>query len=199
MVQENIFPDFTRSIPRDIKEKRLGQKGKVLWFTGLSGAGKSTLAFAVEKALFNRGHFVMVLDGDNIRSGINNNLGFNPEDRKENIRRIAEIARLFSRAGIITIAACISPTNEIREMAREIIGKDDYFEVFVSTPLEVCESRDVKGLYRKARDGKINDFTGISAPFDIPFDPDGAVNTIGKSVEECTQVILDKGLDDLKL
>jgi len=188
---KNIFPDFTRSIPRLQKEQRLNQKGLVIWFTGLSGSGKSTLAFALERELFYNGYFTHVLDGDNIRSRINNNLGFSPEDRIENIRRISEVAKLFAQSGIVTLAAFISPTIEIRNMARDIIGKDDFFEVYVSTPLETCEERDTKGLYEKARKGLIKDFTGISAPFEAPPDPDYDIDTTGKSVEECVGPLIE--------
>ena len=181
----NIFPDFTRSIPRNLKEQRLNQKGVVIWFTGLSGSGKSTLAFALERELFYNGYFTMVLDGDNIRSGINNNLGFSPEDRIENIRRIAEVSKLFAHSGVITIAAFISPTSEIRSFARKIIGSDDFIEVFVNTPIETCEKRDAKGLYKKARQGKIKDFTGISAPYEEPLAPDYKVDTTDKSIQDC--------------
>lgn len=198
MTTENIFPDFTRSIGRAVKENRLGQKGKVIWLTGLSGSGKTTLAIGIEKALFDQGRFAMILDGDNIRSGINNNLGFSAEDRKENIRRIAEVAKLFADAGIITIAAFISPTVEIRQMARGIIGQKDYFEVYINTPLEVCEKRDAKGLYQKARKGEISDFTGISSPFDDPLNPNILINTDGKSVEECVNRIVEAIQKDIK-
>lgn len=189
---ENIFPDFTRSIPREEKERILGQKGLVIWFTGLSGSGKSTLSFALEKELFKRGFFTKVLDGDNIRSGINNNLGFSNEDRIENIRRIAEVSKLFASSGIIAISAFISPTKAIREMAKQIIGEKDFFEIFVSTPLEVCEERDTKGLYAKARKGLLKDFTGISAPFESPHAPDYEINTNGMTVEKCVNLMLDK-------
>ena len=185
MVTDNIYPDFTRSIPRELKEHRLNQKGLVIWFTGLSGSGKSTLTYALERELFYNGYFTRVLDGDNIRYGINNNLGFSSVDRTENIRRIAEVAKLFAQSGIITLAAFISPTNEIRTMARDIIGKEDFLEVHVSTPLLTCEERDIKGLYAKARQGIIKDFTGISAPYEIPEHPDYAIDTTGKSVPEC--------------
>ena len=149
----NIYPIFDRMMSRDDKEQLLKQRGMMLWFTGLSGSGKSTVAIALERELHSRGLLCRILDGDNIRSGINNNLGFSAEDRVENIRRIAEVGRLFVDTGIITIAAFISPNNQLREMAAEIIGKDDFVEVFVSTPLEECEKRDVKGLYAKARRG----------------------------------------------
>ena len=187
----NIYPDFTRSIPRELKEQRLNQKGIVIWFTGLSGSGKSTLGFVLEKELFYNGFFTCVLDGDNIRSGINNNLGFSPEDRVENIRRIAEAAKLFAQSGVITIAAFISPTQVIREMARDIIGKNDFLEVHVSTPLETCELRDTKGLYKKARAGLIKEFTGISAPYEIPVNPDYEIDTTDKSIQECTGPLME--------
>ena len=182
---ENVYPDFTRSIQRDKKEHRLNQKGIVIWFTGLSGSGKSTLTFALERELFYNGYFTRVLDGDNIRSGINNNLGFSGTDRLENIRRIAEVAKLFAQSGIITLAAFISPTNEIRTMAREIIGNDDFFEVHVKTPLETCEQRDTKGLYARARSGELKEFTGVSAPYEIPKNPDYEIDTTDKTVQEC--------------
>ena len=163
----------------------------MLWFTGLSGSGKSTVAIALERELHSRGLLCRILDGDNIRSGINNNLGFSAEDRVENIRRIAEVGRLFVDTGIITIAAFISPNNQLREMAAEIIGKDDFVEVFVSTPLEECEKRDVKGLYAKARRGEIKNFTGISAPFEAPEHPDITLDTSKLPVEESVKILLD--------
>ena len=194
----NIYPDFTRSIPRDLKEHRLNQKGLVIWFTGLSGSGKSTLTFALERELFYNGYFTRVLDGDNIRSGINNNLGFSAIDRHENIRRIAEVAKLFAQSGIITLAAFISPTNEIRNMAKEIISEEDFFEVHVSTSLETCENRDIKGLYAKARQGLIKDFTGISAPFECPENPDYEIDTTGKTVQECVVPLIGMIIERVK-
>lgn len=176
---------------RDDKEQLLRQRGMMLWFTGLSGSGKSTVAIALERELHSRGLLCRILDGDNIRSGINNNLGFSAEDRVENIRRIAEVGRLFVDTGIITIAAFISPNNQLREMAAEIIGKDDFVEVFVSTPLEECEKRDVKGLYAKARRGEIKNFTGISAPFEAPEHPDITLDTSKLPVEESVKILLD--------
>ena len=167
----NIYPIFDKMLTRADKEALLGQRGLMVWFTGLSGSGKSTIAIALERELQKRGLLCRILDGDNIRSGINNNLGFSPEDRVENIRRIAEVGKLFVDTGIITIAAFISPNNELREMASRIIGKDDFVEVYVSTPIEECERRDVKGLYAKARRGEIKEFTGISAPFEAPEHP----------------------------
>ncbi len=187
----NIYPIFDRMMSRDDKEQLLRQRGMMLWFTGLSGSGKSTVAIALERELHSRGLLCRILDGDNIRSGINNNLGFSAEDRVENIRRIAEVGRLFVDTGIITIAAFISPNNQLREMAAEIIGKDDFVEVFVSTPLEECEKRDVKGLYAKARRGEIKNFTGISAPFETPEHPDITLDTSKLPVEESVKILLD--------
>jgi adenylylsulfate kinase len=157
----------------------------------LSGSGKTTIGLALEKELYRRGFLVMLLDGDLVRTGINSNLKFSVEDRKENIRRIAEVSKLFVNCGIITINCFISPTDEIRSMAKNIIGKEDYLEVFVSAPLDVCETRDVKGLYAKARKGEIREFTGISSPFDVPPDPDLIVSTDRMSVEESVQCALD--------
>lgn len=187
----NIYPIFDRMMSRDDKEQLLKQRGMMLWFTGLSGSGKSTVAIALERELHSRGLLCRILDGDNIRSGINNNLGFSAEDRVENIRRIAEVGRLFVDTSIITIAAFISPNNQLREMAAEIIGKDDFVEVFVSTPLEECEKRDVKGLYAKARRGEIKNFTGISAPFEAPEHPDITLDTSKLPVEESVKILLD--------
>lgn len=187
----NIYPIFDRMMSRDDKEQLLKQHGMMLWFTGLSGSGKSTVAIALERELHSLGLLCRILDGDNIRSGINNNLGFSAEDRVENIRRIAEVGRLFVDTGIITIAAFISPNNQLREMAAEIIGKDDFVEVFVSTPLEECEKRDVKGLYAKARRGEIKNFTGISAPFEAPEHPDITLDTSKLPVEESVKILLD--------
>lgn len=187
----NIYPIFDRMMSRDDKEQLLKQRGMMLWFTGLSGSGKSTVAIALERELHSRGLLCRILDGDNIRSGINNNLGFSAEDRVENIRRIAEVGRLFVDTGIITIATFISPNNQLREMAAEIIGKDDFVEVFVSTPLEECEKRDVKGLYAKARRGEIKNFTGISAPFEAPEHPDITLDTSKLPVEESVKILLD--------
>lgn len=152
---EHIYPIFDKMLTRADKENLLGQRGLMVWFTGLSGSGKSTIAIALERELQKRGLLCRILDGDNIRSGINNNLGFSEEDRIENIRRIAEVGKLFVDTGIITIAAFISPNNALREMAANIIGKNDFMEIYVSTPLEECERRDVKGLYAKARRGEI--------------------------------------------
>ncbi len=178
-------------LTRADKENYLNQHAKVIWITGLSGSGKSTLASGLEKALAEKGYLTQVLDGDNIRSGINNNLGFTEEDRTENIRRISEINKLFLNCGIITINAFISPTNDIRHMAKEIIGKDDFIEVFVDAPVEVCIKRDPKGLYKKALSGEIKNFTGISSPFDRPDNADLTINTQELSIKEGIQKALE--------
>ena len=176
---------------REDKEALLGQRGVMVWFTGLSGSGKSTIAIALERELHKRGLLCRILDGDNIRSGINNNLGFSPEDRVESIRRIAEVGKLFVDTGVITIAAFISPNNVLREMASAIIGKADFLEVYVSTPLAECERRDVKGLYAKARKGEIKEFTGVSAPFEAPERPDLSLDTSVLSVEQSVSRLLE--------
>lgn len=191
MKEEHIYPVFDRMLAREDKEKLLGQRSVMIWFTGLSGSGKSTIAIALERELHRRGLLCRILDGDNIRSGINNNLGFSPEDRVENIRRIAEVSKLFVDSGIITIAAFISPNNDIREMAADIIGKNDFLEIYVSTPLEVCEQRDVKGLYAKARRGEVKNFTGISAPFEAPAHPALSIDTSKQSVEESVGQLME--------
>jgi len=188
-LKENIHPIFDRLLQRSDREQRLGQRSKALWLTGLSGSGKSTIAQALERKLHNEGFFAQVLDGDNIRSGINNNLSFSPEDRQENIRRIAEIAKLYVNTGIITINSFISPTIAIRQEAKDIIGADDFIEVYINTPLEVCEARDVKGLYKKARSGAIKGFTGIDAPYEAPVHPDVDVKTDGQSIEDSVNII----------
>lgn len=177
-------------LSRADKEELLGQRGVMLWFTGLSGSGKSTVAIALERELQKRGLLCRLLDGDNIRSGINANLGFSADDRRENIRRIAEVAKLFVDTGIITIAAFISPTEELRTMARNIIGADDFREIYISTPLAVCEARDVKGLYARARRGEVPHFTGISAPFEAPEAPALSLDTSRLTLEESVGAIL---------
>ncbi len=173
------------------KEQLLGQRGVMVWFTGLSGSGKSTVALSVERELHRRGILCRILDGDNIRAGINNNLGFSAEDRRENIRRIAEVGKLFVQTGIVTLACFVSPTEDIRSLARQIIGADDFLEVFVSTPIEECERRDVKGLYARARRGEVKDFTGVSAPFEAPSNPSLSIDTSRLSLEESTQRVVD--------
>lgn len=184
MKDSNIYPIFDRMLTRADKESLLGQHGVMLWFTGLSGSGKSTVAVALERELHRRGLLCRLLDGDNIRSGINAGLGFSEEDRRENIRRIAEVGKLFVDTGIITVASFVSPTRELRDLARNIVGEADFKEIYVSTPLAECERRDVKGLYARARRGEIKDFTGISAPFEAPAHPDLSLDTSRLSVEE---------------
>lgn len=188
----NIHPIFNQLISRSDKEQRLNQHSKVLWFTGLSGSGKSTIAAGLEKKLFEHNYFVEVLDGDNIRTGISNNLDFSEPDRIENIRRIAEVSKLFLNAGIITLNSFVSPTIAIRELAKNIIGADDFIEVFVDTPIEICEQRDVKGLYKKARAGEIKNFTGIDAPFESPVDPDIILKTENRTIEESVDEVFNK-------
>lgn len=195
---KHIYPIFDRMLTRADKEELLKQHSVMIWFTGLSGSGKSTIAIALERKLQKRGLLCRILDGDNIRSGINNNLGFSAEDRVENIRRIAEIGKLFVDTGIITLAAFISPNNNIREMAANIIGKEDFMEIYVSTPIEECERRDVKGLYAKARKGEIKNFTGISAPFEAPEHPALSLDTSKLSVEESVNKLLDLILPRVK-
>lgn len=179
----HIHPIADRLLQRADKEALLGQRGCVVWMTGLSGSGKSTIAIGLERRLHEQGIFTQVLDGDNVRTGINNNLGFSEADRTENIRRIAEVAKLFAGSGVVTICCFVSPTLAIREQARTIIGAEDFIEVFVDTSLEECERRDVKGLYAKARAGEVKDFTGISAPFEAPERPDVRLETTGREPE----------------
>ena len=188
---ENIYPIFEKMLQRKDREALLKQKGIMIWFTGLSGSGKSTLAIALEGELYKQGILCRILDGDNIRSGINNNRGFSEADRTENIRRIAEVSKLFVDCGIVTIAAFISPTHAIRRMASEIIGEDDFLEVYVSTPIEECERRDVKGLYAKARRGEIKEFTGISSPFEAPEHPFISIDTSRQSLADSVKVLLE--------
>ena len=186
----NIFPIFDRMLARADKERLLGQRGVMLWFTGLSGSGKSTVAVALERELHRRGRLCRLLDGDNIRTGINAGLGFSADDRRENIRRIAEVGKLFVDTGIITLAAFVSPTEELRTLARDIIGAADFKEIFVATPLEECERRDVKGLYARARRGEVKNFTGISAPFEAPQTPALVLDTTDTPVEESVGKVL---------
>ena len=195
----NIYPIFDRMLGREDKEALLKQRSVMVWFTGLSGSGKSTLAIDLERELHKRGLLCRILDGDNIRSGINNNLGFSAEDRVENIRRIAEVSKLFIDTGVITIAAFISPNNELREMASTIIGKDNFLEIYVNTPIEECERRDVKGLYAKARKGEIKDFTGVSAPFEAPEHPALSLDTSVLSLEESVNKLLELILPKVKV
>lgn len=187
----NIHPIFDRIASRDDKQQQLRQRGMTVWFTGLSGSGKSTIAIALERMLTERGYFCRILDGDNIRFGINRDLGFSEADRRENIRRIAEVCKLFTQTGIVTLAAFVSPTDELRTLAHDIIGDDDFAEIYIATPLEECERRDVKGLYAKARRGEIKEFTGISAPFEAPENPTLSIDTTARSIEECATEVLN--------
>lgn len=188
--ENNIHPVFDRIAGRNEKEKMLGQKSVSVWLVGLSGAGKTTVGAALEKRLIENGVLTQILDGDNIRSGINKNLRFTEEDREENIRRIAEVNKLFINCGVVTINCFINPTNDTREFVENILGKEDIITVYINTPLEVCEQRDVKGLYKKARSGKIKNFTGISSPFEAPKNPELAINTAELSIEESAEKIL---------
>ncbi|MDH4227744.1 MAG: adenylyl-sulfate kinase [Deltaproteobacteria bacterium] len=177
-------------ISRADREKLMGQKGVTVWLTGLSGAGKSTIAVELEHALLENGHQAYILDGDNIRHGLNKNLGFSPADRTENIRRIGEVAKLFTDANIITITAFISPYKADRDEARKLQKEGEFIEVYVKCPVEVCEERDVKGLYKKARAGEIKEFTGISAPYEEPDKAELTLDTSKLSVEDSTRKIL---------
>lgn len=196
-IVSNIFPIFDSILGTSDKEQQLKQRSIVVWLVGLSGSGKSTLARSLENALHQEGFITQLLDGDNLRTGINNNLSFSEADRIENIRRAAEVSKLFSNCGIVTICSLISPTHQVRSMAREIIG-DKYFEVYINSPLEVCESRDIKGLYKKARAGEIKDFTGIDSPFEEPQDPDLEIRTDIKSIDESHQILFDQVLEKVK-
>ena len=187
----NIYPVYDAVEKRKEKEQLLRQRSCVIWLTGLSGAGKSTIGLGLEAELTKRGFFSQILDGDNIRNGINNNLGFSEADRKENIRRISEVAKLLMHSGVITICSFISPTREIRTMARNIIGDTDFVEVYVNTPIEICEQRDIKGLYKKAREGKIPDFTGVSSPYEVPLNPEVEIKTEGLSIQQSVMYLLD--------
>lgn len=190
-MNQHIYPIFDRILQKSDKEKLLNQKAKVLWFSGLSGSGKSTIAKEVERELYNRGFLTQILDGDNIRSGINSNLGFSEADRIENIRRISEISKLMVNAGIITINSLISPNEQVRNIAKSIIGEENFVNVYINAPFEECEKRDVKGLYLKARRGEIKNFTGLDSPFEEPVNPDITVRTDKQTVEESTKQILD--------
>ncbi|HXA00692.1 MAG TPA: adenylyl-sulfate kinase [Cytophagaceae bacterium] len=196
---ENIHPIFDKILNRSHKETLLKQRSVVIWMVGLSGSGKSTIAKALEHDLFERGHLTQLLDGDNLRTGINNNLGFSEADRTENIRRSAEVSKLFLNCGIITICSFISPTQKIRQSAKDIIGEKDYFEVFVNCPFEICEQRDVKGLYKKARNGEIKNFTGLDAPFETPKNPSIELRTDLKDLENCKEELVQAILKRIKI
>lgn len=178
------------AIEKKDRERLLQQKGVVIWFTGLSGSGKSTLAHRIEELLFEKGHLCFILDGDNIRHGLNKNLGFSPEDREENIRRIGEVSKLFADAGLITMTAFISPYRADRDKARELLQKEEFIEVYVKIPLEIAEERDPKGLYKKARAGEIKEFTGISAPYEEPLSPEIVIDTSEHDLEASSRIVI---------
>lgn len=190
-MNEHIYPVFDRLLQRADRERRLRQHSKVLWLTGLSGSGKSTIAQELERRLFNEGYFPQALDGDNLRSGINQFLDFTDEGRRENIRRASEISKLYANSGIIVINSFISPTRAIRQMAREIIGEEDFIEIYVNAPLEACEARDVKGLYQRARAGQIKGFTGIDAPYEPPENPHLELRTDQMNLHDCVRVLFE--------
>ena len=178
-------------VARSSREQQLGQRGCTIWLTGLSGSGKSTVAVVAEKVLHERGKLTYILDGDNIRHGLNSNVGFSPEDRTENIRRIGEVAKLFTDAGVIVFSSFISPYRADRDKVRDIMAEGDFVEVHVDATLETCEGRDVKGLYAKARAGEIPEFTGISAPYEEPDKPELVIDTNGQSVDESVAVLIE--------
>ena len=191
---ENLFSSKHELISREDKEKLLNQKGICLWLTGLSGSGKTTIAKSFSKKLHLKGIITQVLDGDNIRIGINNNLSFSEEDRLENIRRTSEIGKLFVESGIVTICCLVSPTKKMREKAKSIIGSSDFYEIYISTNLEECKKRDTKGLYEKAIRGEIKNFTGISAPYEKPVSPNLIVSTENISIEESSEILYNFAL-----
>jgi adenylylsulfate kinase len=194
----NLFPIFDEILQREDKEELLNQNSKVIWMTGLSGSGKTTVAKGVERYLHSQGILNQLLDGDNIRVGISSNLTFSSEDRAENIRRISEISKLFLNCGIVTLNCFVSPTIEIRNIAKQIIGAENFIEVYINASVDTCEERDVKGLYKKARKGEIKDFTGISAPFEAPEYPEIEINTAQLSIDESVQKVLDYILPIIK-
>ncbi len=183
------------SIDRESFEEQRGHKSAIVWFTGLSGSGKSTLANAVNAELFKKGLATYILDGDNIRHGLCKDLGFSDADREENIRRISEVSKLFLDAGVIVLTAFVSPFRLDRDKARKLVNKNDFVEIYCSASLEVCEDRDIKGLYAKARQGKIKDFTGISSPYEAPENPDLNIDTGTKDLEDCVQDVIEKLID----
>jgi len=191
IIAKNIFTVFDKILGRKDKERLLKQNSRVIWMTGLSGSGKTTIARGIELELNRRLFLTQILDGDNIRAGINNNLGFSEADRLENIRRISEVSKLFLNCGIICINSFISPTRQIRQIAYDIIGRNNIIEVFVNAPLKVCEQRDTKGLYKLAREGKIKDFTGIDSPFEPPENPDISARTDILTIEESIKLCMD--------
>lgn len=192
----HIYPHFEQMLSRSEREAKLGQRAHVFWLYGLSGSGKSTLAIALEKKLFAAGYFCQLLDGDNIRSGLNQDMGFTAEDRRENIRRIAEVAKLFAQAGIITLTSFITPLHELRVMARDIIGQEDFSDVYIRASFATCAERDPKGLYQKVKAGKVKHFTGKDSAFETPKDPalviDTEQGTIDTNLEELFDFVIKK-------
>ncbi len=189
--RSNLFTQSTK-VTRTQREGILRQRACVVWFTGLSGSGKSALAAGLERDLFEKGHLTYLLDGDNIRQGLNKDLSFDAAGRAENIRRLSEVAALMADAGLIVLTSFISPFRADREMARRTVGTERFIEVFVDCPIEVCEQRDVKGLYKKARAGEIADFTGISSPYEVPLHPDVVIKTAGTSLDDSVVLLVEK-------
>lgn len=197
--QDNhIFPIFDELLQKSDKEQLLNQNSFTVWMTGLSGSGKSTIAKGLERYLHDLGFLTQILDGDNIRAGINNNLGFSEEERTENVRRIAEVSKLFINCGVITLNCFVSPTIKMREFAKSIIGDENFIEIYVNASLNDCEKRDVKGLYAKARAGEIKNFTGIDAPFEAPIDPSLEINTSDLTIDASIQRVIDYILPKIK-
>lgn len=188
---ENIHPIHDRLVQRHEREAANGHPGAVIWLTGLSGSGKSTIAAEVERKLFERDVFVRVLDGDNVREGLNANLSFSLDDRKENTRRVAEVAKLFAETGAVVLCSFVSPTREMRAIVADIVGEKDFMEVFINTPLELCERRDVKGLYAKARAGEIKNFTGIDSPYEAPEAPFLEIKTADLTIEQAADHLIE--------
>ena len=194
----NLFPIFDDILQREEKEILLQQNAKVIWMTGLSGSGKTTVAKGVERYLHSKGILNQLLDGDNLRVGISSNLTFSSKDRNENIRRVSEVSKLFINCGVVTLNCFVSPTIEIRNIAKNIIGKENFIEVYINASVDTCEERDIKGLYQKARKGEIKDFTGISGPFEAPKSPEIEINTAMLSIDESVQKVLDYILPIIK-
>jgi adenylylsulfate kinase len=198
--QDNhIFPIFDELLQKADKEQLLNQNSFTVWMTGLSGSGKSTIAKGLERYLHDLGFLTQMLDGDNVRAGINNNLGFSEEERTENVRRIAEVSKLFINCGVITLNCFVSPTIKMRELAKSIIGDENFIEIYVNASLNDCEKRDVKGLYAKARAGEIKNFTGIDAPFETPIDPSLEINTSDLTIDASIQKVIDYILPKIKI